>query len=112
MAVTWSLIHLVSRQYYKNGRVFTAGPKMSITSGLLTIVALAVVLRCSAVTCGTDWATINNCLREERNEPVDAVQCVTTQVSYITSRRKNNCLHKFTMPVKIGPNINAWNSLM
>ena len=54
---------------------------------------------------------INNCLREERNESVDAVQCVTTQVSYITSRRKNNCLNKFITSVKIGPNINAWNSL-
>ncbi|KAK2176163.1 hypothetical protein NP493_678g01013 [Ridgeia piscesae] len=53
---------------------------MSITSGLLTIVALVVVLRCSAVSGGTIWDAINNCLKEERNESMDAVQCVTTQM--------------------------------
>ena len=65
--------------------------KMSITSVLLTIVALAVVLRCSAEIVGTDWATINNCLKEERNESMEDVHCVTTQVSYTTCRRTNNC---------------------
>ena len=64
---------------------------MSITSGLLTIVALAVILRCCAVIGGTDWATINNCLEEERNESMGDVQCVTTQVSYTICRHANNC---------------------
>lgn len=62
---------------------FSAELKMSITFGLLAVVALTVVMRCSAVAGDASWTTLTKCLENELNNSTkDTLECVKIQACF------------------------------
>ncbi|KAI0233900.1 hypothetical protein LSAT2_015870 [Lamellibrachia satsuma] len=66
---------------------------MSITFGLLAVVALTVVLRCSAVAGDASWTTFTKCLENELNNSTkDTLECVKIQMFVqFTLMKYNRC---------------------